>query len=70
MGLSERPEHLFVVRLWQEPSRVAPPGQWRGSVEHATPEGEQRAYFVTLEEMNRFMLTYLQTTATESPKAP
>jgi len=68
MEISERPEHLFVVRLWQEPSRVTPPGQWRGSVEHVTHEGGERTYFASLEEMNRFMWTYLQLSAKEPTK--
>jgi hypothetical protein len=61
-----RPEHLFVVRLWQEPSRAAPPGQWRGSAEHVS--SGQRDYFVTLEELNQFILAQLQIAALESPK--
>jgi hypothetical protein len=66
MGISERPEHLFVVRLWQEPSLVTPPGQWRGSAEHV-PSG-QRGYFITLEELNQFILAQLQIAALASPK--
>jgi hypothetical protein len=50
----QRPEHLFVVRMWQESSRRAP-DQWRGSVEHV-PSG-QRLYFVSLGDLNAFITT-------------
>jgi hypothetical protein len=50
---ANRPQHLFVVRLWQEPSRAAPPGQWRGSVEHV-PSGE-RIYFCALADLAGFI---------------
>jgi hypothetical protein len=50
----DRLQHLFVVRMWQEPSEVAPPGQWRGSVEHV-PSGE-RLYFASIEDLNTFIL--------------
>jgi hypothetical protein len=67
MDTSGRPEHLFVVRVWQEPSVAAPPGQWRGSVEHV-PSG-QRTYFVSLHELNEFMLRQLDLAALDSPEA-
>ncbi|MBX2997307.1 MAG: hypothetical protein KF893_02260 [Caldilineaceae bacterium] len=50
----ERVQHLFIVRIWQEPSASAPPGQWRGSMEHI-PSGE-RFYFVSIEDLNNFIL--------------
>lgn len=50
----QRLQHLFVVRIWQEPSSSAPPGQWRGSAEHV-PTG-QRFYFANIEELNRCIL--------------
>jgi hypothetical protein len=50
----ERLQHLFIVRIWQEPSVSAPPGQWRGSVEHI-PSGD-RVYFASLEELNNSIL--------------
>ncbi len=48
----ERPEHLFIVRVWQERAQVRP-GTWRGSVEHI-PSG-QRLYFVSLIDLNDFI---------------
>ena len=55
---SGRPQHLFVVRLWQEPSRAAPPGQWRGSVEHV-PSGE-RLHFAALGDLTGFISRQIQ----------
>jgi hypothetical protein len=60
-----RPQHLFIVRLWQEPSRAAPPGQWRGSVEHV-PTGE-RLYFCALADLDGFIARQM---ATARPNAP
>jgi len=64
METTGRIEHLFVVRLWQESSRVAPPGQWRGSVEHV-PSG-RRIYFVALEELDAFILAQVNLTSLDS----
>jgi hypothetical protein len=44
--------HLFVVRIWYEPSRRAGK-QWRGSVEHV-PSG-QRLYFASLGDLTDFI---------------
>lgn len=51
---SERPQHLFIVRTWREPSSVVASGEWRGLVEHV-PTG-QRRYFSRLDELDRFIL--------------
>lgn len=48
----ERPEHLFVVRIWQEPEQIKT-GEWRGSIEHV-PSG-QRLYFVSFNDLNDFI---------------
>ena len=56
-GPADRAEHLFVVRMWQERSDGAPPGQWRGSVQHV-PSGE-RAYFMQFTDLNEFMRSQL-----------
>jgi len=48
----ERSEHLFVVRVWQEPEQVQSSG-WRGSIEHV-PSG-QRLYFVSFNDLNDFI---------------
>jgi nitric oxide dioxygenase len=50
----ERLQHLFIVRIWQEPSASAPPGQWRGSVEHVSTG--QRLYFANIEDLNKYIL--------------
>lgn len=51
-GTAARPEHLFVVRMWQEPGASAS-ALWRGSVQHV-PSGE-RAYFMQLADLNEFI---------------
>lgn len=48
----ERLDHLFIVRIWQEPEQVKS-GGWRGSAEHI-PSG-QRMYFVSLNDLNDFI---------------
>lgn len=53
----ERLQHMFIVRIWQEPSAAAPPGQWRGSVEHI-PSG-QRFYFASIDELNHGILAQM-----------
>jgi hypothetical protein len=50
---TERPQHLFIVRMWLELCQATPPGQWRGSVEHV-PSG-QRIYFATLGDLTGFI---------------
>jgi hypothetical protein len=54
---SARQQHLFIVRLWHEPSQIAAPGQWRGSVEHA--ESGQRRYFIALGDLAEFVASRL-----------
>jgi hypothetical protein len=60
----DRLQHPFVVRIWQEPSASAPPGQWRGSVDHV-PSGE-RFYFACIEDLNNFILGQVNKAATGS----
>ena len=50
---NDHQHHLFVIRLWYEPSRSSK-GQWRGSVEHV-PSG-QRMYFVSLHDLVDFIV--------------
>ncbi len=50
--VANRQQHLFIVRMWQEPSEAAPPGQWRGSVEHVS--SGQRFYFSALNDLTNF----------------
>ncbi|MBN1992011.1 MAG: hypothetical protein JW953_04860 [Anaerolineae bacterium] len=54
---TRRPQHLFVVRMWLEPSHLADPS-WRGLVEHV-PSG-QRLYFASLVDLNDFIHWRLQ----------
>jgi hypothetical protein len=54
---TRRAQHLFVVRMWLEPSRIAN-ASWRGSVEHV-PSG-QRLYFTSLADLNDFIHWRLQ----------
>jgi hypothetical protein len=56
MDLSSQEQHLFVVRIWQEPGHTAL-AQWRGSVEHI-PSG-QRLYFSSLRDLNDFIFLRL-----------
>jgi hypothetical protein len=63
MERPDRPQHLFVVRLWQEPSQTAPPGQWRGSAKHVA-SGEY-VYFVALADLTGFIAQQI-----EPPQAP
>ena len=51
MASPERPEHLFVVRVWLEPSRRSP--QWRAVVEHVA--SSERLYFAALAELAAFI---------------
>jgi hypothetical protein len=47
-----RLQHLFIVRMWQEPSNHQG-DQWRGSVEHVS--STQRLYFASLGDLNDFI---------------
>lgn len=47
-----RPEHLFIVRIWQEPEQTRA-GEWRGSIEHV-PSG-QRMYFASFSDLTDFI---------------
>jgi hypothetical protein len=48
----DRSQHLFIVRMWQEPGDHKP-DQWRGSVEHVS--SAQRLYFASLDDLNDFI---------------
>jgi hypothetical protein len=63
---SSRTEHLFIVRVWQEPSQSAP-AHWRGSVEHV-PSG-QRVYFESLNDLTDFIALRLNGGAQECQAA-
>lgn len=65
-GSPGREEHLFVVRLWREPSRVSAP-TWRGFVEHAL--SSRRFYFTSFADLNDFIRLWLDAPA-EWGRAP
>ncbi len=48
----DRSQHLFIVRMWQEPGKSMPTG-WRGAVEHVP--SAQRLYFASLGDLNDFI---------------
>lgn len=52
---SERTQHLFVVRMWQEADAVTAIPQWRGSVKHVL--SEQSHYFTQLPDLLNFITT-------------
>jgi hypothetical protein len=61
---SDRLEHLFVVRMWQE-STQRKSGGWRGSIEHV-PSG-QRLYFVSFNDLNDFIRLRLNSPPQSAP---
>ncbi len=60
MQSAGRLEHLFIVRVWQEPAQVKS-AEWRGSVEHV-PSG-QRLYFISFNDLNDFIRLRLTSSA-------
>ena len=50
---AHRPEHLFVVRMWQEADAVTATVQWRGSVKH--PLSAECHYFTRLPDLLAFI---------------
>lgn len=64
---THRTEHLFVIRMWQEPGAAELSGQpfpsmpndprWRGSVQHI--RSGERVYFTHLPDLNEFVLSQL-----------
>ncbi|PZS04572.1 MAG: hypothetical protein DLM69_01745 [Candidatus Chloroheliales bacterium] len=48
-----RIQHLFIVRVWQEPGSTEAAAQWRGSVEH-TPTTD-RFYFASFTDLLDFI---------------
>lgn len=75
---AHRSEHLFVVRMWQEPASAemseAPANSaqdrsdWRGTVQHIL-SGE-RVYFVQLPDLNAFIRSQLARPAPDAEAAP
>ena len=64
---THRTEHLFVIRMWQEPGAAELPGQpvlavpngpgWRGSAQHV--RSGERVYFTQLPDLNEFIRSQL-----------
>lgn len=44
-----RREVTYVLRIWQEPSEVSPPGEWRGVLRSL--DGRQERLFKSAEEL-------------------
>lgn len=63
---SERAEHLFIVRVWQEPSQSTP-AHWRGSIEHVP--SAQRVYFESLDDLFDFIALRVNTLSNSFKKS-
>lgn len=61
--VAERSEHLFIVRVWQEPEQIKT-AEWRGSIEHV-PSG-QRLYFTSFNDLNDFIRLRLTSPSTSA----
>jgi hypothetical protein len=61
----ERLRHLFLVRIWQEPSSGTST-EWRGLVEHVP--SQQRMYFKSLRDLDDFILLRIGSLAAMSKK--
>jgi len=44
---------VYVIRIWQEPSHLVPPGEWRGSLRPI--DGSQSVLFKSAEELWRHL---------------
>lgn len=49
-----RREITYILRIWQEPSEAAPPGEWRGVLRSL--DGSQQRLFKTAEELWRLLI--------------
>mgnify|MGYP001105413558 CR=1 FL=1 len=45
----KRCEALYILRIWREPSDLAPPGEWRGVLR--SPDGRREWFFKSAEEL-------------------
>ena len=45
----KRCEALYILRIWREPSDLAPPGEWRGVLR--SPGGRWQGFFKSAEEL-------------------
>ncbi len=67
MGRTQWVQHVFIVRIWQEPAAEGQPSPWRGSVEQV-PSAERR-YFSQLPDLQQFIVRWLGRTTPPSPDA-
>jgi len=56
-GEAPASRQMFIVRVWEEPSRERP-GAWRGSVDHVG--SGQRFYFARLDDLQAFIRKTLE----------
>lgn len=57
---------VYVIRIWREPSRLAPPGEWRGTLRSV--DGARNIGFRTPDELWR-ILTVTEETMLDAPSA-
>ena len=62
---TERPNHLFIVRLWREPG-LGGDGPWRGSVQHVA--SGRRRYYSTMVDLTEFISARLVGFQEEGPE--
>ncbi len=51
----KRCEHTYILRIWREPSELAPPGEWRGTLR--SPDGRREWHFRSAQELWAFLIT-------------
>ncbi|MBO9371605.1 MAG: hypothetical protein J7575_11080 [Chloroflexi bacterium] len=56
----KRRETTYILRIWREPSDLAPPGEWRGVLR--SPDGRRQWFFKSAEELWA-LLTHGETSA-------
>ncbi|MFZ5879135.1 MAG: hypothetical protein ACOY0R_07185 [Chloroflexota bacterium] len=49
-----RRHSIFLVRIWREPSRLAPPGEWRGTLRRLNEPQEK--FFKSAEDLWRHLV--------------
>lgn len=49
-----RHETIYILRIWQEPSEIAPPGEWRSVLRSL--DGSQERFFKSAEELWRLLI--------------
>ena len=49
MMKKQRRELIYILRIWQEPSEISPPGEWRGVLRSL--DGRQERLFKSAQEL-------------------